>query len=450
MFVQCFNIYFSIRRILLCCCTVLTEGLDKNPYTIMLKNRRWLWLALVIPIVVVLYFFLNRKSTDSNITAKVRKGSFRDVVNNSGELQAENTVYISAPADLQTNQIFDEIKIQDMAAEGSRVKEGEYIAALDPAVVNKRISDAQLSLEKANSNVGQTALDTALTLREARDQMANLQFQMEQKKLALDLSKYEPPATIRQAEIDLEKSQRDFVQMKENYKIKQQQAGAKMFGATREVEVLHVNIGKLEDLRNRFTIKAPKNGLLVYISDWASGGKKKTGSVVRSWDPRVAMLPDLSSMLSKVFINEVDISKIHKDQKVTMGLDAFPEMKMEGVVKTVANIGETRPGATAKVFEVNIKLNKVDSILKPGMTTSNNILISEIPNKLIIPLEAVFAEGNTSFVYLRNGNSVEKKQVKLGKSNDEEVIVEKGLAEGEIVYLSAPETAKEQKITILK
>jgi multidrug efflux pump subunit AcrA (membrane-fusion protein) len=155
-------------------------------------------------------------------------------------------------------------------------------------------------------------------------------------------------------------------------------------------------------------------------------------------------------MLSKVFINEVDISKIHKDQKVTMGLDAFPEVKMEGVVKTVANIGETRPGATAKVFEVNIKLNKVDSILKPGMTTSNNILINEIPNKLIIPLEAVFAEGKTSFVYLKKGNSIDKQEVKLGKSNDEEVIVEKGLAEGDVVYLSLPEKEKDRKITMLK
>jgi RND family efflux transporter MFP subunit len=280
--------------------------------------------------------------------------------------------------------------------------------------------------------------------------MANLQFQMEQKKLALDLSKYEPPATIRQAEIDLEKSQRDLVQMKENYKIKQQQAASKIYAANRDVEVLHTAIGKLEDLRNRFVIKAPTNGLLVYINDWASGGKKKSGSVVRSWDPRVAMLPDLSSMLSKVFINEVDISKIHKDQKVTMGLDAFPEVKMEGIVKTVANIGETRPGATAKVFEVNIKLNKVDSILKPGMTTSNNILINEIPNKLIIPLEAVFAEGKTSFVYLKKGNGIDKQEVKLGKSNDEEVIVEKGLAEGDVVYLSLPEKEKDRKITMLK
>jgi multidrug efflux pump subunit AcrA (membrane-fusion protein) len=416
----------------------------------MLKKRRWLLPAIVIPIIAICYFLFSGKAADSSITAKVRKGKFRDVVNSSGELEAENTVYVSAPADLQANQIYDEIKIQDMVAEGSHVKEGDYIATLDPTLVNKRISDAQLSFEKSNSTVTQTALDTALTLREARDQMTNLQFQMEQKKLALELSKYEPPATIRQAEIDLEKAQRDLVQMKDNYKIKQQQAATKMIQARREADEFSRQIGRLEELKSRFIIKAPKNGLLVYINDWASGGKKKTGSVVRSWDPRVAMLPDLSTMLSKVYINEVDISKIHQTQKVTMGLDAFPEVKMDGIVKTVANIGETRPGATAKVFEVNIKLNKVDSILKPGMTTSNNILISELPGKLIIPLEAVFASGKTSYVYRSKSGNISKQQVVLGKSNDEEVIVEKGLAEGDVVYLSEPASAKDMKITTLK
>lgn len=416
----------------------------------MSKTSKWLVTALGIIVLVVLYYFFSGKASDSSITAKVRKGNFRDVISSAGELEAENTVYISAPPDLQSNQIYEDIKIQDMVPEGRHVKEGEYIAALDPSLVNKRISDVQLNFEKANANVLQTSLDTALTMREARDQMTNLQFQMEQKKLQLELSKYEPPATIQQAKIDLDKARRDLDQMKENYKIKTQQAVTKMEQARREVSGYEKDIKRLEDLKTHFTITAPRNGLLVYIVDWGTGGKKKAGSVVRAWDPRVAMLPDLSSMLSKVFINEVDISKIQVAQKVSMGLDAFPDVKLDGIVKSVANIGETRPGATAKMFEVMIKLNKVDSILKPGMTTSNHILVNEIPNKLIIPLEAVFASGNTSYVYVKKGNSISKQQVKLGKSNDEEVIVENGVTDGETVYMSVPESAKDQKITMLK
>lgn len=416
----------------------------------MFKKKWWLIAASLIVCLVVFYYVFANKPAGVIPIIEVKKGNFRDVVVSPGELMAENTVYIQAPSGLQSNQIYEEIKIQDMVAEGSHVKEGDYIASLDPAVVNKKISDVQLELDRAVTTLSQTSLDTTLQMRESRDNMQNLKFQMEQKKLALELSKFEPPATIRQAELDLEKAQRDLNQLMEKYKIQQRQAAAKMDQAAREVKRRQEQVSNLEELRSKFRITAPKKGLLVYIVDYAAGGKKKAGSAIRSWDPRLAMLPDLSSMMSKTYINEVDISKIKKEQKVTMGLDAFPEVKLSGIVTSVANIGENRPGSNAKVFEVMIKLDKVDSILKPGMTTSNNILINQIPDKMIIPLECVFSEKTHSYVYLSKGNAIEKREVKLGKSNDEEVVVEKGLEKGDRLYMAEPPAAKDNKLTLLK
>ncbi len=420
----------------------------------MLKKKWWLIAVLLIVCCAILYYVFANKPAGIDIVAEAKKGVFKDIVVSPGELMAENTVYIQAPSGLQSNQIYEDIKIQDMVAEGITVKEGDYIATLDPAVVNKKIGDIQMDLDRAVSTQAQTALDTALQMREARDNMTNLSFQMEQKRLALQLSKYEPPATIRQAEIDLEKAQRDLKQMAENYKIKQRQAATKMEQAGREVQRRQEQLTSLEELRGKFKITAPKNGLLVYIIDYNAGGKKKAGSAIRSWDPKLAMLPDLSSMLSKTYINEVDVSKIKKDQTVTMGLDAFPEVKLTGKVTSVANIGENRPGSNAKVFEVMIKLDKVDSILKPGMTTSNNILINQVPDRLIIPLESVFSEKvgdkTHSFVYQRRGNAIEKQEVKLGRSNDEEVIVEQGLEPGDRVLMAEPASAKNNKLNLLK
>ncbi len=415
----------------------------------MFKKKWWLIAALLLVCTIIAYFVFGKKATGPGALAKVKKEHFRDVVVSPGELMAENTVYIQAPP-LQTHQIYEEIKIQDMVTEGITVKEGDYIATLDPAVVNKKIGDVQLELDRSITTLSQTSLDTTLQMRESRDNITNLRFQMEQKKLALELSKFEPPATIRQAELDLEKADRDLKQLGEKYKIQQRQASAKMEQAAREVKRKQEQLAALEDLRGKFRITAPKKGLLVYIPDYSTGGKKKAGSAIRSWDPRICMLPDLSTMLSKTYINEVDISKIKKEQKVSMGLDAFPEVKLTGIVTSVANIGENRPGSNAKVFEVLIKLEKVDSILKPGMTTSNNILINQIPDKLTIPLESVFSEKSKSFVYLRRGNGIEKREVKLGKSNDEVVIVEKGLEAGDEVYMSEPESAKNHSLVVLK
>ncbi len=362
---------------------------------------------------------------------------------------AENTVYIQGPP-LQSNQIYEDVKIQDMVAEGITVKEGDYIATLDPAVVNKKIGDVSMELDRATTTLSQTALDTTLQLRESRDAITNMVFSLEQKEIALQLSKYEPPATIRQAELDLDKARRDLQQLEEKHKIKVRQSIARMEQANRDVARHQKNLNNLEELKGKFVIKAPKNGLLVYVNDWSQGGKKKSGSTIRSWDPNLAMLPDLSSMLSKTYINEVDISKIKKGQKVSMGLDAFPEVKLSGIVSSVANIGENRPGSNAKVFEVMIKLEKVDSILKPGMTTSNNILINEVPNKMTIPLESVFSEKSKSYVYLRKGAAIEKREVLLGKSNDEVVIVEKGLEAGDEIFMSEPASAKDNSIVPIK
>ncbi|WP_341838145.1 HlyD family secretion protein [Chitinophaga pollutisoli] len=411
----------------------------------MLKKKWWLLAALLFVCALVGYFVFGKKAEGPGARATVKKDMFRDIVASPGELMAENTVYIQAPP-LQANQIYEDVKIQDMVAEGITVKEGDYIATLDAAVVNKKIGDVRMELDRAQTTLSQTALDTTLQLRESRDGITNMYFTLEQKQIALQLSKYEPPATIRQAELDLDKAKRDLEQLEEKHRIKERQSVAKMEQANRDVARHQNNLNNLEDLKSKFTIKAPKNGLLVYVNDWSQGGKKKSGSSIRSWDPNLAMLPDLSSMLSKTYINEVDISKIKKGQSVTMGLDAFPEVKLSGTVTSVANIGENRPGSNAKVFEVMIKLEKVDSILKPGMTTSNNILINEVPDKLTIPLESVFSEKSKSYVYIRRGNAIEKREVALGKSNDEVVIVEKGLAAGDEVFMSEPASAKDNTI----
>src|SRR5687768_8792405 len=105
----------------------------------MFRKKWWLLAALLIICLVVFYYVFANKPAGIDITAEVKKGNFKDIVVSPGELMAENTVYIQAPSGLQSNQIYEEIKIQDMAAEGITVKEGDYIATLDPAIVNKKI-----------------------------------------------------------------------------------------------------------------------------------------------------------------------------------------------------------------------------------------------------------------------------------------------------------------------
>src|SRR5659263_255205 len=142
--------------------------------------------------------------------------------------------------------------------------------------------------------------------------------------------------------------------------------------------------------------------MVIYKREW-NGAKRKVGSEISPWDPVVATLPDMASMISKTYVNEIDVSKVKSGQKVEIMVDAFPEKSYTGMVTTVANIGEQLPNADAKVFEVLINVDGSDPILRPSMTTGNKIITKTISNVVFIPLESVQAGTDSiPFVYLKN------------------------------------------------
>jgi hypothetical protein len=104
----------------------------------------------------------------------------------------------------------------------------------------------------------------------------------------------------------------------------------------------------------------------------------------------------------------------------------------------VANVGEQRPNADAKVFEVKIEVLRADTTLRPGMTTANAILTSTVKNVLYVPLEAVATEGDMTFVYKRDGRRILRQQIVTGAMNDDQIIVVHGLKEDDEVLLTPP------------
>ena len=65
-------------------------------------------------------------------------------------------------------------------------------------------------------------------------------------------------------------------------------------------------------------------------------------------------------MISRTYINEVDINYVSEDQEVDIGLDAFPDKNLTGTVVEVANIGEQRPNTDAKVSQILIEIHEAD------------------------------------------------------------------------------------------
>ncbi|MDP5157734.1 MAG: efflux RND transporter periplasmic adaptor subunit [Flaviramulus sp.] len=405
-------------------------------------------IGFVVIIIIAYSYFNSKNDEDVSITTKALKGTFLNEVFISGEAQSTSSKEINGPSNARRFNIY-QIKIQDLVAEGTIVKKGEYIGKLDASEVNGKINEAQLNLEKAQSRYTQQQLDTTLTLKQERNSIKDLLFNIEEDSLELERSIYEPPSTIRSLEIKLEKTTRDLKEKRADYSIKKRQANAKMIEVGTEVSKISKQIEELLQLQKEFTIYSDDDGMVTYVKEW-NGTKKKVGSTISPWEPAIASLPDLTKMESKTYSNEVDIRKIKKDLTVKIGFDAFPDIELDGIVTDVANVGETKAGSDIKLFQVLIKLNETNKNIRPGMTTSNKILIDKQDDVLMIPLEGVFANDSISYTYVKSGLSIEKRQVELGSSNNEVVIIKKGLKEGDVIFLNKPEDSDDKSITLLK
>ena len=386
--------------------------------------------------ILILVFAGSSSDTKPEIIVAVEQGDFVVDITTSGSLEAKNAVPIKGPQGIRNYRIWN-LTVQHIIDEGTEVKKGQYVARLDPSELTGKIKDAQLEVDETQSQFTQTKLDTTLTMREARDELINLEYGVREKQLVLDQSQFEPPATIQKAEIELEKAKRALSQAKENYEIKRQQNVAKMQEATAELQGDKNELEGLMGLQKDFTILAPQDGMLIYERSW-DGKPVKAGSQISAWDPTVATLPDLSKMLSKTYVNEVDIRKIKKGQPVDIGFDAFPDKKLKGIVTKVANVGEQRPNSDAKVFEVEIEVFGTDPLLKPGMTTSNKIITKSVENTLYIPLESLHSQFDSiTYVFKKSGSSTIKQEVMLGEANAEYVNILAGLTSDDRIYLSS-------------
>ncbi|MCY7350666.1 MAG: HlyD family efflux transporter periplasmic adaptor subunit [Cytophagaceae bacterium] len=403
------------------------------------KRRLWLLVPIALLLLLSAWYFTNRNApANDSLMTKVKKGKFEIIVTTSGELRAKKQVKISAPGpEMMAVDVYNGVKISNLIAEGTVVKKGAFVAQLDQAPVMNKISEASLEVQKKTAEMTQSKLDTTLTLRDARDELSNLKFAVEQAKLTRDQSIYEAPAEQRRVAIELEKSGKTFEQKTQNYKTKIAQAETKVQIINSDLQKAQNKLNQLNDLVTKFTINAPEDGMLIYDKDW-SGRKKGVGSEVQPWNPTVATLPDLSAMEVVTYVNEVDIQKIKAGQTAEIGLDADPAKKLKGVVIQVANVGEQRPNQDSKVFEVVIDVLTKDPDLRPSMTTSCRVHADTYLDALSIPLEAINNEKSVSYVFKREDGKLARRQIRIGAVNESEALIYAGLSEGDEVYLVTP------------
>ena len=142
------------------------------------------------------------------------------------------------------------------------------------------------------------------------------------------------------------------------------------------------------------TVIAPMAGTITRL-DIEEGEIITSGRSAFSQGPAILTIADLSRMVVKTRINEVDIAKITLGQRVEIRVDAYRDKIFEGRVSEIApsafspgQMGQQGDGTIT--FEVMIEvIGSPSSELLPGMSADVDIIVMEDHNVLQLPIDSV-------------------------------------------------------------
>lgn len=409
-------------------------SLSKTNVPFLLKKKSVLP-GLALLVILIIFIVINLISSDDlNIpTYTAKKGNFLVSITESGELRAKNSVSIAAP------RIRSTLKIVYLVPEGTYIKADDVVVKFDPTEALTNLKDAESKLEIAISDREKLIAQHKSTEAQMESDLKSAELTYQLSKLNLEQMKFEAEAKQQQAKLQHQKDELSYQKTLKDIESKKIILQSEKNRSEIEIRQRRQDLERAQNDLDLLTLTAPKEGLVVYEPNWGNSGRKfSIGD--NTWPGNtIATLPDLSTMESVTYVNEVDVSNVKKGQKVEVKLDAFQDSTFDGYINEVASLGKSKDNnSPVKVFEILVSIKAQSTILKPGMTTSNKIIINQIPNVISIPLEAVFEKEGKKIVYVQNGSGFDERNVETDQKSEDFIIIKKGLDSNEIVALRDP------------
>lgn len=285
----------------------------------------------------------------------------------TGEIAAVNSQAFTLP---RYGRNFYEMKVIGILEHGAILNAGDSILQLDPTDVKKFIVDRETSLEGQVASFEMLMVNQENSMNEQESKMKNEIASFNLKKIELEASRFEPDKfkrikelEFKQAEIRLEKEKRKLALNRiigeNDYKIQEI-----------KVNQTKADIENAYGILPQLTIRTPISGVFQIAENRRTNNLLKVGDQIYP-GANMASVPELKWMKINTQINETDFLKIELGQKVLVRLDAMPSVVFDGEIAYIGRLCYLKDSKSKqKIFDVEVKLLKVDERLKPGMTVS--------------------------------------------------------------------------------
>jgi RND family efflux transporter MFP subunit len=202
-------------------------------------------------------------------------------------------------------------------------------------------------------------------------------------------------------------------------------------------------LDRIQEQLEKCVVRAPADGVVVYDKSrpWDPSSQVRAGGMVHN-QQTLFQLPDLYQMQVKVKIHESMIKKVHKGQKAEVSIESLANSTLHGTVDKVGILADNMGFWDERGVKEYVVIVKLDDLpenagINPGMTAQVKILANEIPDVLLVPVQAVAEKEGKHYAYVSRFGGADRKEVEVGETNEKFVEIKSGLDEGQKVLLDA-------------
>ena len=356
---------------------------------------------------------------------EVRKGTFKNDVILTGELEAARGAAITVPSlpNWQTS-------IKWLATDGAMVKEGERVVELDNSSFTADLDSKRQAELQALQELQQRTEEWSADLKQKQLDFEKRKSEFDKAKINADI-----PRDITSAR-DYEERQMTFQRARVEYEKARDVLASQRNAVASDRKNLEIRLGKAQREIQRseraitdLVLRAPRDGIVVVREIPWEGRKLLAGDTVWVGFP-LALIPELDSLHVAVALPDVDDGRIAVGMPATVTLDGYPDQHFQGKVASISAIAhESARQSLRRAFKVIVNLESIDAArMRPGLSARVLIHHGQKPDSLIAPRAALDLSGSEPVAWLASGRKV---KVKVGSCNAQECIIASGLEEGQ-------------------
>jgi HlyD family secretion protein len=254
------------------------------------------------------------------------------------------------------------------------------------------------------------------------------------------------PSLEETAKAKVDKAAYDIEQMKKGATLKVAREAASLAEIQGKLETVQSSLRQAISELKKTTIRAPFGGITILYETFRDGQKRKprVGDLVWQNQP-LLYLPDISTMIVKTQVREVDLHKVAVDQPCSVRVDAYPKTTLKGKVTGIGMLATERfeKGVGEKYFQLTVTLSGENQRLRPGMTARIAVHGENAADILYVPVQAVFDNGSETFCYrVEEEGRYRKQKVITGRYNEDLIEIVSGLKIGQRISLLRPPAEK--------